>query len=522
MDCTDILKQIILYLNDYDSIMMAIVSKKTNELVKKMLKSEIMVYNENRLYKIVEIYNNLKIDLQIHFSALNNYKKINYVRNNITRLNFTGNFPNINMENLEYLKMDIVQIKNIKFKLKKIKEVYFYNDLGKMYEINNSKLLKNLNNMESLILEPQLLIKLSSDNLKNLKRLNFINGYYVLNEHIENLINLESLKLCKNKTITNDAFKNLTKIKTLVLFETNVTTGVLQYLPNIECWSPNYCRNDDYKYMKNIEKLKILDLSDKSPYPYISDENIKHIRIKHLILDKNSNITKYGLNKSIKKLDLIGNDKIKDNDLKELNLVYLNLQNNDVITNYGLNHCKNLKMLSLFRNDKITNGGLIHMNKLEFLDLGMLPQGSEYIKNPRLRCFYYYKGTKVIYPKSKITDYSLKKLVGLKYLNLENNNTITDEGIKQLVNLEYLNIKNNKKITINGLINLKKLIEINCENSLLSVKDLKILLKNNGNLKIVDTCNDNTLFDIYYTRGKYFDNNNDKDTYDFYKKYWEY
>jgi hypothetical protein len=170
--------------------------------------------------------------------------------------------------------------------------------------------------------------------------------------------------------------------------------------------------------MKSIEKLKILDLSNNSD---IGNENIKHIKIRHLILNQNNNIINYNitkLNKNIKKLDLIGDVKIKDNDLRELNLVYLNLRNDNIITNYGSNHCKNLKMLSLFRNDKITNGGLIHMKKLEFLDLRMLSQESTYVENSKLHCFYYYVGTKIIYPKSKITDYSLKKLIALKYLNL--------------------------------------------------------------------------------------------------------
>jgi hypothetical protein len=69
---------------------------------------------------------------------------------------------------------------------------------------------------------------------------------------------------------------------------------------------------------------------------------------------------------------------------------------------------------------------------------------------------------------------------------------------------------------------LKNLKEINCANSLLSKNDLQNLIKNNKNLKIVYDYHDKRkLFGIYYSREKYFVNNN-IDSVHFYKKFWYY
>jgi len=73
-----------------------------------MLKSKIIGSDSNYLYKIVRIYNNLKIDLQINFSISYDYEKLNHIKNNIIKLSFTGDFPNINMKNLEYLEIDTI------------------------------------------------------------------------------------------------------------------------------------------------------------------------------------------------------------------------------------------------------------------------------------------------------------------------------------------------------------------------------------------------------------------------------
>jgi len=329
------------------------------------------------------------------------------------------------MPNLKHLEIDVTQINKIGIKLKKLKHVNIDNINYKIFHDIKINSLKNLINIEYLKLGPRISILLSSTNFINLKKLYL--GYCISmkDEHIENLVNLEALIIYNNKNITENAFKNLNKIKVLILFETNITARVLQYLPNIECWSPDNINNDDgHKYIKSIKKLKILDLSFNNN---IINEDIKNTKIEHIILCNNEIITINGLDKDIKKIDLCENNKIKDKDLKQLNLIYLNLQENKTITNNGLKHLKNLKMLNLFLNKKITDKALIYMKNLEYLNLKMTGIQYDWAEDNR------------------ITDLSLKKLIKLKYLNLENNINITNDGIKPLVNLEYLNIRDNKK-----------------------------------------------------------------------------
>jgi hypothetical protein len=123
------------------------------------------------------------------------------------------------------------------------------------------------------------------------------------NEDIENLINLELIYLVNNPNIKNDDFKKLNKIKILILHDTKITSYVLKYLPNIEIWQPNNTKTEDnYEYLKNIKKLKLLDLNYNQK---IFDEHIKNINVEHIILSDKNNITINALNKNIKRIDII-------------------------------------------------------------------------------------------------------------------------------------------------------------------------------------------------------------------------
>ena len=503
MDCEDIFKYILSYLSNYNVITISILSKKINKFVKNYLNLEIIDDNLNNAYDTIKIYNNFKLHLIYCGEDKYNYK-FDYIKNNIIGLVCKKSVPQIDMKNLEYLKMDIKQINEIKFQFKKLKHVsinyenysYNYNKTSSNLDLS---LLKNLNNIESLKLD-LITMSLPLADFVNLKKLHCYNCSSIKNENIKNLINLESFVLYDNKNVSDIAFKNLNKIKTLILYKTNITLNVLQYLPDIECWSPdNYKNDDNIEHLKNVKKLKLLDLSTNDN---INDENIKNIEIEFIVLSKN--ITINGLNKSIKKLDLSKNKKIQDKDLRKLKLEYLDLCSNSTISDKGLKYCKNLKFLNLAFNEKITDFGLIELRNLEYLNLMMIN-----FDNP--------------YPMfSNITDKSLKKLKKLKYLNLEYNGNITDEAIKLLVNLEYLNISNNKKISINGLSNLKNLKELNCYNSLLSEKDLLILIKNNRNIKIVSTicCFYGKIPKIFYSKDRYFKDNNDEYMRYFCKNVW--
>ena len=449
----------------------------------------------NSAYNIVKAYNNSKINLEMKDKKIKNDEKFDYIKNNIISLK-NHDFP-ANMKNLENLKIDITNIHKIKTRLKKLKHIHITNNALVITNIANKNLLFRLNNIESLELNYEIHLHLSLIKFTNLKELKCSCCTTMKNEDIENLINLESLFLSHNKNISDDAFKNLNKIKKLVLHKTKITSAVLQYLPDIQYWTPDrHVSNDNFENMKIIKKLKLLDLYHNKN---ISDENIININIEHIILSENHKITINGLNKNIKKIYLVGKVNIKDNDLKQLDLLSLNLVDNEIISDEGLKYCKNLKTLNLFCNCEITDKGLIEMKNLEYLNL----KGLSHINN-------------------EITDNSLKKLSKLKYLSLENNKNITDEGIKTLVNLEFLNINHNKKITINGILNLKNLREINCMDSLLSEKDLYILVKNNTNLKIIhEFCNeDPKLPALYYSKKKYFVDDYDESTCDIFEIIW--
>ena len=503
MNCEDTFKHIISYLNNYDIIKMELLSKNIKKFIRKNIEFEHIDCSINESYNLVKMYNKLKINLVTH-EHLYTFEELNYIKNNIVEFSWCENSSPliIDMKNLEFLYIYVTQLDKITIQLKKLKCVYIVNNDKSQHNLEFDS-LKNLNGIESLSLDSNISISLSSSNFKNLKELCLQYENSIKNEHLENLINLQVLKIYHSYYITDEAFKNLNKIKTLILHNTKITSKVLQYLSNIECWSPDYVKKSDNvnENMKNIKKLKLLDLSGNSNY---DDESIKNVEINHVILSGESMITINGL-KNVKKMDLVSdNITIIDEDLKNLDLIYLNLNGNKIISDKGLKYCKNLKMLSLYHCDGITDEGLINMINLEYLNL-------------KMSFLYSYDRN------NKITNKSLKELIKLKYLNLNGNINITDDGIKSLINLEYLNISHNNKITINGLLNLKKLKEISCEHSLLSKKDLYILLKNNRNMKVIYpffAISPRELPAIFYTKGTYFEDNNDEFMCYFCKNYW--
>jgi len=492
--CTDIFKYILSYLPVCDIIRITSLSKNTNKIIKENLKFEFTECDIDKANHIIKTYKNSMAKLKIYHEKDDNIKKLNHIEDNIISLETNEILPMINMKNLEYLDIDVINIKKIKIKLEKLKHIHIdkYSNYSRTTFVSSKKSLQNLNNIESLRLSGGIHVSLSLTNFKNLKELNIFCCKEMENKEIENLINLESIYLAHNEKITDDAFKNLNKIKVLVLYKTYVTSNVLKYLPNIESWCPNtnIIIRDNYEYLKNIKKLKILDLSRNEA---IYDENIRHINIEHIILSNNNYITINGLDRNIKKIDLENNVMISDENIKKFDLTYLNLKHNYKITNKGLKYCKNLKALNLCHNYLITDQGLSNMTNLEYLSLEMNIN-------------------------DKITNKSLKNLTKLKFLNLKDNGNITSEGIKPLINLEYLSIENNKKIKIDGLLNLKKLREIKCVNSLLSREDLHILVNNNINLKIIYNYSDIkiNLPSFYYSKQKYFVDNYDKTIFDFF------
>jgi len=100
-------------------------------------------------------------------------------------------------------------------------------------------------------------MSLSLIDFTNLKKLYLSSCNEIKDKDIEKLVNLEVICIKYNLNSTHDAFKNFSKIKMLVLKETNITSNVLKYLPNIKVWKPEYIYDEDnYEYLKNVKKIK--------------------------------------------------------------------------------------------------------------------------------------------------------------------------------------------------------------------------------------------------------------------------
>jgi len=486
---TVINKEIFSYLDNINVINSILVSKEFYRYLKKNSEMEFVIFDVDTACTLVDLYKKTKIHLEISGNIIDQ-QKLAKISKNIISFKYYGILSNINMENIEHLDInatEISKITNVSKKIKHIKIIYYHSNTFNLDYI----ILKKFNNIESLELDFGALIfnfdislKLSSTDFPKLKKLKCYN-FPLKNEDINNLTNLEDLSLMHNNYITDDAFKKLNKIKKIFLYNTKVSPRVIQYFPVIECWFPDsspFTKNlmtDDYfhELKKYLEKLKVMGLSDCK---FLHDEDIADIKLEHLIISHNNNITINGLNKHLVNLDLSMNNIIKDNDLKSLNLKYLNLSINNMITDNGLKYCKNLESLKLYSNTKITNKGLSYLKNLQYLDLNM-----QRLENSN----------------SNITNDGLKNLKTLLCLELYENKNITDEGLQLLENLEVINISSNKKITVNALLKLKKLKILRCEYSLLSKNDLCKLVRTNPNLKIfLQDRHTMVLPAVYYTR----------------------
>jgi hypothetical protein len=75
MNCIDTFKHILSYLNNYDNIKLALLSRKINKFIRENLEIEVVDYNINSAYNMIKIYKKLKINLGI-YTKIKDEKKI--------------------------------------------------------------------------------------------------------------------------------------------------------------------------------------------------------------------------------------------------------------------------------------------------------------------------------------------------------------------------------------------------------------------------------------------------------------
>lgn len=222
------------------------------------------------------------------------------------------------------------------------------------------------------------------------------------------------------------------------------------------------------------------------------------------------------------KIELICNKKINNDDLKQLpEISSIILSESYVITHTGMNYLTNLTNLNVsygsfafggkynnkvsnlianltnltslnLNNNEITNGTLQKLTKLVTLNFTnsttYLNAGIDNLINlTSLTLNKDYQGPDR--PDDGLTDFALKNLSNLEYLNLKGNNCATDDGISHLINLKTLNIYRNSKITNNGIKNLINLTDLNVGTNRITDDGLDTL----KNLTCLDISSTNTI-----------------------------
>jgi len=263
----------------------------------------------------------------------------------------------------------------------------------------------------------------------------------ITDDHCKQFQNLEYLVISDPyNSITDQAFIYLKHLKGLEIHDVNVTENIFTYLPNLDSLSVGYCKylkQNILKYLKNIIRLRILDINDY-------DEPIK---------------------------------------LKSLDITHKTACN---LINSRFSYLKNIKKLNIYNYSLLTDNVFDNMSTLETLEIGgtfmyLTPKIFKKLKNLRSlsivdcdsnvpkyflqKSFKYLRNLKILNimqnQKQFINNKMFKYLKNLIKFNMAfcNHNTLTDEIFKYLPNLEYLDIRkcNSNTITNNIFKYLPKL-----------------------------------------------------------------
>lgn len=271
------------------------------------------------------------------------------------------------------------------------------------------------------------------------------------------------------RPITKDMLKNFGSLTCLTLNCDSYYSGIID--------------NEHWKYLSNLVTLKIGSGLSSSQTVLNSDQLIHLRRLKIF-----NNGTSYGLSDSsicgltgLREL-YIDTDCVSDVGI--WNMIHLevlrvsNTRRNNTITDQALSRLVNLKKLVINSND-ITDSSLSCLTNLEHLSInyaGMITDTSlgrlEKLKILSLHGCVDVHGLSLPFLKNvthlrlsdfsrDISDNSLGKMIQLKHLELQNNNSITSSGLTTLINLELLDIQEDRLIDGEGFENLTQLRHIN-------------------------------------------------------------
>ncbi|KAL9651959.1 hypothetical protein ABK040_000302 [Willaertia magna] len=371
--------------------------------IKQIFKSE----NENifeKLNQLEELYIFNRKDLQnnINVTKLNNLKILHISKCND---NILQNLINLTELNIKFSDKNFTG--KYFCNLKQLKILHLYNTnvtdenlqkLNNLTELNisrciyiNGNFLKDLPNLQKLFCDCCLKKDTFKENIKNLiqlKELSF--SHYKFNNidstFIKDLINLESLVLLGNNFKDED-FKNLKNLKHLYIEGKGLTGKCFKYLTKLEKLEGYIQDLKELKYIKNIKKLKCLDgdhcnehVTDKDLIVFINLESLNInfcnemkgdclISFKYLTKLNISNLfyleDKYLINlNNLKKLKMYNCHKIIGTCLQNLtNLEILNITNTKIDEKY-LEPLINLKKLIAVDCNIPTGKFLLNMNKL--------------------------------------------------------------------------------------------------------------------------------------------------------------
>ena len=265
---------------------------------------------------------------------------------------------------------------------------------SKLYNINDRYLqkhcyanvsqLSNDNISLMTIYNFKVISKISYDNDK-------FNEFFKL-QHFEHLYISGSIK-DKDKY----QFVNLQKLKSLSLYETNISTNVLNYLPNltelnIYKWNVKNDELEDFlNNLNNLRELKFMNI--------INDKQLcKFKQLKKLELNQSTTITDRGIYKltnlqTLKIYFVKDKCNIDGTCIKYLiNLTTLELYSNNSITDYSLYKTK-LKNIKLVNDRAITGSCFKSLSNLKSLELDKCEKIKDvYIQElSNLSIFKYYK-----------------------------------------------------------------------------------------------------------------------------------
>lgn len=286
---------------------------------------------------------------------------------------------------------------------------------------------------------------------KNLQKLKC--SINITDKDLQQLHKLKWLKLPRFSNVTNDGISHL-DLDALYISENSYITDAAITKMNLTTLITKDVgiTNAGIAHMTKLRKLGC------RTNPRITDEGIKHRQLYYLNANNNPHITDAGIANMLKTLRVLymnGTCGITYKSLKCLNLDKLEVSLNKEITDDAIEHM-DLVALYACGDIQITGRSVTKMNRLRTLSILDNPFfEDEHIKHLKLRKLY-----------ADFTSISNDGIEDMDLLVLHNNGgIIDDESVKKMINLVELSVDENTFVTDNGIMHLHKLRKLYCNNN---------------------------------------------------------